>query len=85
MPSQLSAAATLLGDLNFDGNVNAGDYLLMRRYILEYIDENSINTPSATLAWLRWHLGGETELKSMFIGEGSYFDTGIWQSQWKNW
>lgn len=40
---------------------------------------------SALIAWLRWQLAGETERKSMFIGDGVYFDTGMWQSQYKNW
>jgi S-formylglutathione hydrolase FrmB len=40
---------------------------------------------SAVIAWLRWQLAGETERKSMFIGEGVQFDTGIWQGQYKNW
>jgi len=40
---------------------------------------------SALVAWLRWHLGGETDRKDMFIGEGVEFDSGIWQSQYKNW
>jgi hypothetical protein len=40
----------------------------------------------ATIAWLRWHLGGETERKDMFIGEGEfYFNRGIWISHSKNW
>ena len=39
----------------------------------------------ATLAWLRWQLAGETERKSMFIGQGATFNTGIWQSESKNW
>lgn len=40
----------------------------------------------ATIAWLRWHLGGETERKDMFIGEGQfYFNRGIWISHSKNW
>ncbi|WP_081926926.1 endo-1,4-beta-xylanase [Pseudobacteroides cellulosolvens] len=39
----------------------------------------------ATLAWLRWHLAGEAERKSMFIGSDAYFNTGIWQAQSKNW
>jgi predicted esterase len=39
----------------------------------------------ATLAWLRWHLAGETERSSMFIGQGATFNTGIWQSESKNW
>ncbi|TYQ18175.1 UNVERIFIED_CONTAM: dockerin type I repeat protein [Acetivibrio alkalicellulosi] len=41
---------------------------------------------SATIAWLRWHLGEETERESMFLGQGSfYFNTGIWRSRSKNW
>ena len=40
---------------------------------------------SATLAWLRWHLAGETERKSMFIEEGAVYNTGKWQSKYKNW
>lgn len=38
----------------------------------------------ATIAWLRWHLAGETERKDMFIGEGEfYFNRGIWISHSK--
>ena len=40
---------------------------------------------SALIAWCRWHLAGETERKSMFIGSGAQFGTGLWQSQYKNW
>lgn len=40
---------------------------------------------SALIAWCRWHLAGETERKSMFIGNGVEFGTGLWQSQYKNW
>ncbi len=39
----------------------------------------------AVAAWARWHIAGETGLKSMFIGQGAVFNTGIWQSQYKNW
>lgn len=37
------------------------------------------------IAWLRWHLAGETERAAMFTGpDGEYFK-GIWKSQTKNW
>jgi hypothetical protein len=37
------------------------------------------------VAWLRWHLGGEIQRKSMFIGANCDFCTGKWQSMSKNW
>ena len=39
----------------------------------------------AVTAWARWQIAGETQIKSMFIGAGAVFNTGIWQSQYKNW
>lgn len=39
----------------------------------------------ATVAWLRWHLGGETSRRSMFLEPSCYFCTGMWASQSKNW
>jgi len=37
------------------------------------------------VAWLRWQIGGETERRSMFIGAGCYFCSGMWSTQSKNW
>jgi hypothetical protein len=38
------------------------------------------------VAWLRWHLAGETDRKSMFIGTGCDFCKGIWANAMsKNW
>jgi len=37
------------------------------------------------IAWLRWHLGGETWRSAMFTGPDGEFFQGIWQSQTKNW
>jgi hypothetical protein len=40
---------------------------------------------SATVAWLRWHLGGEANRRSMFLDPACYFCAGMWESQSKNW
>jgi hypothetical protein len=37
------------------------------------------------VAWLRWHLLGETDRKAMFTGPDGDFFKGIWKSQTKNW
>ena len=51
--------------------------------------EDHLSTPRAGLplvvAWLRWHLGDESERKSMFIGTDCDFCTGVYTSQSKNW
>lgn len=39
----------------------------------------------AIVAWLRWHIGGEVERRSMFIGAGCDFCSGMWDSRSKNW
>ena len=46
---------------------------------------------AATVAWMRWHLGGETERKADFVGtSGKYIDASIvgkqgkWKTQCKN-
>lgn len=40
----------------------------------------------ANVAWMRWHLGGETARKDAFLGEdGAYNDTGVWVTSFKNW
>ncbi len=39
----------------------------------------------AIVAWLRWHIGGESFRSSMFITPGCEFCTGMWDSRWKNW
>ena len=46
---------------------------------------------AATVAWMRWHLGGETERKADFVGStGKYIDGSIigkqghWKTQCKN-
>ncbi len=39
----------------------------------------------ATIAWLRWHLAGETERRSAFLDEGGEFTSGIFVSRNKNW
>jgi hypothetical protein len=51
--------------------------------------EDHLSTVSAGLplvvAWLRWHLGDESDRKSMFIGTTCDFCTGVYTSQSKNW
>ena len=51
--------------------------------------EDHLSTPRAGLplmvAWLRWHLGDESDRKSMFIGPACDFCTGVYTSQSKNW
>jgi hypothetical protein len=51
--------------------------------------ENHLSTVSAGLplvvAWLRWHLGDESDRESMFIGTGCDFCAGVYTSQSKNW
>jgi hypothetical protein len=37
------------------------------------------------IAWLRWHLAGEVDRKTMFTGPSGQFFGGIWKSQTKNW
>jgi hypothetical protein len=37
------------------------------------------------IAWLRWHLAGETERAKQFTGPEGDFFKGIWKSQTKNW
>lgn len=49
-----------------------------------HIDAARAGLP-AIVGWLRWHLGEETERRSMFLGAGCYFCTGMWVSQSKNW
>ncbi len=39
----------------------------------------------AICAWLKWHLRGETQLRSEFLTQGGEFTVGKWDSQWKNW
>ncbi|MET0384368.1 MAG: hypothetical protein ABW321_00340 [Polyangiales bacterium] len=39
----------------------------------------------ATIAWLRWHLAGETDRRSAFLDEGGEFTSGIFVSRNKNW
>lgn len=39
----------------------------------------------AIVAWLRWHLAGETERKEMFTGPDGVFFQGIFNSKTKNW
>jgi hypothetical protein len=41
---------------------------------------------AANVAWMRWHIGGENSRKNAFLGDGgAYNDTGIWQTDFKNW
>jgi hypothetical protein len=37
------------------------------------------------IGWLRWHLGGETERRDMFLDPAGQFCTGIFVSKNKNW
>ncbi|MDH5672895.1 MAG: hypothetical protein OEZ06_12145 [Myxococcales bacterium] len=37
------------------------------------------------IAWLRWHLAGETERAAQFTGPDGEFFSGIWVSQTANW
>ncbi len=39
----------------------------------------------AIISWLRWHLKGETGLKSEFLETDGAFQNGMWDSQIKNW
>jgi predicted alpha/beta-hydrolase family hydrolase len=39
----------------------------------------------AIISWLRWHLKGEDQLSSEFLTPNGAFQTGIWNSQTKNW
>jgi hypothetical protein len=39
----------------------------------------------AIVAWLRWHLAGETDRRSMFLDPMGEFQSGKWVSQIKNW
>jgi hypothetical protein len=40
----------------------------------------------ANVAWMRWHLGGENSRKAEFLSNGGdYNNTGVWQTQFKNW
>ncbi len=39
----------------------------------------------AIIAWLRWHLYGETERSADFLNPGGTFTVGKWDSQSKNW
>ncbi|MBN1655691.1 MAG: hypothetical protein JXA30_18140 [Deltaproteobacteria bacterium] len=39
----------------------------------------------AIVAWLRWHLGGEEERRSMFLDPNGEFCTGKFVSKYKNW
>jgi hypothetical protein len=52
-------------------------------------NEDHLSTPRAGLslmvAWLRWHLGGENERRSMFIGDDCEFCKGVYTSVSKNW
>jgi hypothetical protein len=52
-------------------------------------NEDHLSTPRAGLplmvAWLRWHLGDESERRSMFIGPNCEFCMGVYTSQSKNW
>ena len=40
---------------------------------------------AAIVAWLRWHLGGETERSEMFLGPSGEFCAGRYTCQSKNW
>jgi hypothetical protein len=39
----------------------------------------------AIIAWLRWHLAGETERRSAFLDPGGEFNSGKYVSKSKNW
>ncbi len=39
----------------------------------------------AIVAWLRWHIGGESFRSSMFLAPNCEFCTGMWDSRSKNW
>jgi hypothetical protein len=39
----------------------------------------------AIIAWLRWHLAGETERTSAFLDSMGEFMTGKYKSKSKNW
>jgi len=39
----------------------------------------------AITAWLLWHLSGETQRSGDFLNSNGFFQTGMWDSQVKNW
>jgi len=39
----------------------------------------------AIVGWLRWQIGGEAARRSMFLGSGCDFCSGMWDTQSKNW
>lgn len=39
----------------------------------------------AITAWLLWYLQGETQHKAEFLESNGFFQSGMWQSQTKNW
>ena len=40
----------------------------------------------ANIAWMRWHIGGESSRRNEFMGQGGvYNNTGIWTTRFKNW
>lgn len=51
---------------------------------VSHIEAARIGWP-AMIAWLRWHLAGESERRAQFIGPACEFCTGKWQSKSKNW
>ncbi|MBN1652233.1 MAG: hypothetical protein JXA30_00495 [Deltaproteobacteria bacterium] len=50
----------------------------------EHIGAARAGLPVMT-GWLRWHLGGETERRAMFLEPAGEFCTGIYVSKNKNW
>lgn len=49
-----------------------------------HIDAARAGLPAIT-AWLRWHIGGEADRRSMFLGPSCYFCGGMWNTRSKNW
>lgn len=39
----------------------------------------------AIIAWMNWHLKGQTEYRNDFLSQGGAFTVGKWNSQSKNW
>ena len=49
-----------------------------------HIDATEKGLP-AIIAWLHWHLGGQTWRQADFLQPGGVFTTGMWKSKSKNW
>ncbi len=43
------------------------------------------NSQPAVIAWMLWHLSGETQRRGDFLNRDGFFQTGPWDSKTKNW